>query len=361
MVILLIVLFSILFVYSCLIVRWHYQWFRTPHFACGEEPCNYTLIIPLHNEVRRVRPLLLSLLKQSDFFDDVIFVCDHCTDGTEEYLGHYLIDYPQARLLNNTDKQGKKEAIKCGVAYARHDIIVTIDADCKMPRCWGQVLASYHAKNSPDLLIAPVRMRGKDSFWGHIFELDFLALQMTTAGSAIAGTPIMCNGSNLSFRREVYDNHESQSKYVSGDDMFLLSSAKTQKRNIQFIKNSDAIAETPTPTTIIDFLNQRTRWLRKSTGYTDAMTIFVAWLVFFTNLIWPTFLVLWITSYMSILPFVASFVAKFLIDYALLLSGRHFWNIRVGFLHVLTLAIIYPFSMLTITFLTLFRSRTTWK
>jgi len=57
------------------------------------------------------------------------------------------------------------------------------------------------------------------------FSLDFTSLVASGAGSAGAGLPLMGNGANLAFERDIYtDNkaNDNSRKFVSGDDVFLI-------------------------------------------------------------------------------------------------------------------------------------------
>lgn len=361
MIITTIILFSILFIYIILLTIWAIAWCKAQKFVATDNEEPFTVIVPMHNERYHIGYLLKSMLRQSDYLDDVIFVCDHCTDGTLEFIKRFTRDYKQAHVVENPFQQGKKQAIKYGVSLAKYNKIAIVDADCQLPICWSRTIKSFHAEYNPNLLIAPVAMISDGSFLGHLFELDFLALQVCTAGSAFAGHPFMCNGANLSFDKDTYLNHNSHQEYTSGDDMFLLTDVKQKKGNILYIKNSNSIATTSTPHTIHDFLRQRTRWLRKSSGYSNSQLFFIGTIIFLANIVWPTLLVCASYNNCLLIYAVIAFLIKFIFDYGILLSGRNFWNIKTHFIYVFSLSIIYPFSMLIICILSIFRNKKNWE
>lgn len=358
-----IILFVILLIYVKSIISFMVVWRKAPNFDLSNtsdaEPMS--VIVPVHNELDNMNPLLLSMLKQSTDFDDLIFVCDHCTDGTDDNLRRLTRDYRQVRVVDNPLPQGKKQAIRHGVSLARHATIAMIDADCEIQESWCKALKTFHTANHPNMLIAPVAMRADDTFMGHLFEIEFLAIQFCTAGAALAGYPILCNGANLSFDKTTYQQHDCHSEYVSGDDMFLLSEVKKNKGKISFIKNAGAMVSTVAPRTLSEYLRQRTRWLRKSTGYTDWQLIAFSVLIFLANMIWPAFAILAIWSVDCGICAAAAFVLKLIADFALLLKGRNFWNIRVRFRYAFVLSVLYPFIILIICTLSLFRSKRKWK
>ena len=75
-------------------------------------------------------------------------------------------------------------------------------------------------------------------------SLSILSLQGITAGTAMAGNGIMCNGANLAFTRNTYLNHMENLQFglPTGDDVFLLHSLKKEADSkIMWLESSDAI------------------------------------------------------------------------------------------------------------------------
>ena len=81
-----------------------------------------TAVIPTLNEAENL-PHVLRRLPSS--INEVIVVDGHSTDATVEVAQELR---PDARVVLQ-DKQGKGNALACGFAAARGDIIVTVDAD----------------------------------------------------------------------------------------------------------------------------------------------------------------------------------------------------------------------------------------
>ena len=72
---------------------------------------------------------------------------------------------------------------------------------------------------------------------------------------------------------------------ASGDDVFLLHSVKEKYNGaIAFAKDENAIVLTDVVRSAKGFINQRKRWTAKTSGYKDFASIYVSFLVLFTNL-----------------------------------------------------------------------------
>jgi glycosyltransferase involved in cell wall biosynthesis len=60
---------------------------------------------------------------------EIIFVDDGSTDGGDALLRALLADDPNLRLIRFTRNFGKAAALSAGLRHARHDVVITMDAD----------------------------------------------------------------------------------------------------------------------------------------------------------------------------------------------------------------------------------------
>ncbi len=94
----------------------------------------FSIIVPTLNEVDNIDPLLSSLLAlnlPSDNFE-VIFVDDGSYDGTPEKIRSWE-KKANVRLVERREKPDLTASILSGVAIARSNIIVVMDADLSHP------------------------------------------------------------------------------------------------------------------------------------------------------------------------------------------------------------------------------------
>lgn len=218
-----------------------------------------SVVIPFYNERKRIEPLLKSLNEQRNWYEglELIFVDDGSNDQCSEFI-HTCLKRP-FKLIRLEHKSGKKAAIHQGILQARHEFILTLDADVVLSKNYVEYL--MHLPRV-DMVILPVHMKAK-SFLQHLFSVEFIWLQQLTFG---AKKPVLCNGANLFFRKSAYletVNQRNDFDIASGDDTFLLEAFLKKGKVIERIYEPDLEVETPAPVGLKELLTQRRRWIGK--------------------------------------------------------------------------------------------------
>ena len=90
-----------------------------------------SVVVPAHNEVGNVAPLLSEIRAALDGLADyeLIYVDDGSDDGTAERLAHLQQDVPRLRVIRLRRRTGQSAAILAGVRAARGAWIATLDGD----------------------------------------------------------------------------------------------------------------------------------------------------------------------------------------------------------------------------------------
>ncbi|MBE0411087.1 MAG: glycosyltransferase family 2 protein [Anaerolineales bacterium] len=91
-----------------------------------------SIVIPIFNEAKSLESLvegLKRLLESLDQTCEVILVDDGSTDGSVGLLREFYEDDPRFRIVLFRRNFGQSAAFSAGFAYARGDIIVTMDGD----------------------------------------------------------------------------------------------------------------------------------------------------------------------------------------------------------------------------------------
>ena len=275
------VFLAVALVYAVLIIRFFFGFRkigRQPHHSGAS--LAVSVIVPFRNEEGTIGRTLESLLEQQTDADfEIVAVDDHSTDGSARVVADIAARNPNLRLVESTG-QGKKAALATGIATARHNAIITADADCIYNSRWLDAMSATFEKQGCRLLAAPVVIGGRLNWFGKFQFVDFASLVGSGIGAAGCRRPIMCNGANLMFSRQTYNELTDplNSKFASGDDVFLLHSIKKNfgADSICFTAQPETIAETSPAPTVGAFLRQRTRWGGKATGYTDVDSLIVA-------------------------------------------------------------------------------------
>ncbi|NPA37368.1 MAG: glycosyltransferase [Chlorobi bacterium] len=339
----------IILLYAFTLLKYSRYWKKVPVFFIphSEVSIFISVIVPFRNEKNNLENLINSLntqtLNKKNF--EVIFVNDNSVDDSINVIKHLSGKF-NCRIVNN-DSSGKKAALRTGWKNAKAEIIVTADADCVYPENWLKTIAGFYKINNPDMVIMPVINSEARTFWQNFQNIDFLALQLTGAGSALAGNPVLCNGANLSYKkfREMPQLNDS---YASGEDIFILEWMKKKNKNIRYLKSAEVLATTPPPPDFNSFIRQRSRWISKAGGYKDKSLILISLLIFLANLIPLLLLSATIFNKLYLVLWGVFFFVKTLIDYSFIRSGIDFFNLKTSLPVFMIMQFLYPFYMMTV-------------
>ena len=352
--------FLTLFLYAFLILKYTFGWHALRSVSNQNFSPKVSVIIAIRNEEDKIVPLINHLSLQIYDKDklEFILVDDHSNDNTLNLLKQYATE--NMKVINMPDGNfGKKDAISIAVSNSNGEVIIATDADCTFSPNWVSTMAGCFADPKVKLVSGPVMFSKKNKGIFHSLQaLEFSSLIATGAGSIATKNAIFCNGANMAYRKSVFLdlNNFKNDSLASGDDVFLLHNIKKEyPTSLSFIKEHNAIVTTNTAKNFSSFINQRKRWTAKSVKYKDLTSIYVAYLVLFTNLslfILSLFLFLDISFYRLFMIF---FIIKFIVDLLLLYPTLIFFNRKdlikwifpFEFLYSIYVILIVPVSFIT--------------
>ncbi len=113
-------------------------------------PVDLSVVVPMYNE-EAVLPLLVERLRPAadgwGVSYEVLCVDDGSTDGTPVLLQRLRRDWPEVRVVRLRANAGHQAAISAGLARARGQWVVTLDADLQdPPEVIGEMLAVAHGQ-----------------------------------------------------------------------------------------------------------------------------------------------------------------------------------------------------------------------
>lgn len=258
-----------------------------PFIMAGAPKRFISVVVSCFNEEKNLPSLLKDISGQDypcDMFE-LLLIDDNSSDNTFNTASGY-IGIKNLRVIKNQGK-GKKQAIRKGVDESAGELVIVTDADCRMGKKWLSAIASFYEKEQPKMIICPVTLEGETGFFQRFQELEYLSLQGVTAGTAVSGNPVMCNGANMAFTKEVYVKNSGNlhPELQSGDDVFLLHSVKKEPSDkILWLESSEAMVTTKSQESLSSFLRQRVRWISKAGTYEDRYTRLLAIVTFVTIL-----------------------------------------------------------------------------
>lgn len=254
-----------------------------------------SILIPIRNDAHHIPKLLDCLLHQKSVPVpiQILILDDHSEDNLYNVLEPYLHHITYLPLPK--EKQGKKQAIEYGINYAKHEIIITTDADCTMHEYWLYTLLSCF-DNQVQFVSAPVLLIA-NRFFEKIQQIELMGLVGIGAGAIYYHQPNLCNGANLAYRKNAFiavNGYEGSMHLASGDDELLMHKIHAKYKNthsIRFCKNYHAIVYTPAQPTLKTFAQQRKRWISKALHYqrkgltTQLIFLYSFYLLLMTNTI----------------------------------------------------------------------------
>jgi cellulose synthase/poly-beta-1,6-N-acetylglucosamine synthase-like glycosyltransferase len=325
-----------------------------------------SIVVAVRNEEANIDKLLISILKQDYPAEDfeIILVNDHSTDNTWPMAKKWAEQHANIQLAElPIHSEGKKQAVAWGISLAKNDTVVLTDADCTHPTSWLRNIALAYQTKKAHMLIGPVMISPTNTFFEKMQALEHASLTASSIGACGVGLPFMASAANLSFNKSMlgFEQQMLNPKYASGDDVFLLHSAKRRKGfRISPLKGEGALVFTQPVKSVGKFLAQRARWASKSTGYTDFTAIAVGFTVLLFNLLLVALAVLsfWNIAYLKVLGL--GYVVKSIADLLLLIPylSQHK---KLSLLYVfIPLQLVYPIYIV-IAFAMAMLTNTRWK
>jgi cellulose synthase/poly-beta-1,6-N-acetylglucosamine synthase-like glycosyltransferase len=317
-------------------------WMLLPEFTKRKNATSTTcsVIVAARNEEKHIGDLLNDLLAQnypaSNF--EVFVVDDFSEDNTATVVKSFAGSNIHLLSLHEIVHEGfttvsyKKKALEYGIAQSSGELIITTDADCRMGNKWLETIVNYYEANRGAMIVAPVLFSNEKNFFERWQSLDFTGLMGITGASLYWNFPVLCNGANLAFTRQAFDEvggYAGIDQVSSGDDLLLMHKISKQRRGaVQYLKSRDAVVYTYAQPTLSQFLAQRLRWTSKSRHYTDLKIKLNMLLVYIFNLaLLVTFFLAWFDPfYLGLLLF--SFLLKMIVEFVFLSQVTAFFNSR---------------------------------
>lgn len=349
-----VLLLVILLVYVFLILQLIFRFNKVKSFKATDlnPKTAFTIVVPFRNEAKNLPTLLESIsnLNYPHKLIEIILVDDFSQDNSERICIQWRMkhEYLDTTLLENLhlSNSPKKDAIGRAMPIAKHNWVVTTDADCIVNKNWLLTLDNYIQTNDPEMIVGAVMYKAKNNWFHHFQQLDLISLQGVTIGSFGIGKPFMCNGANFAYTKKFFTEiggFGGINEIVSGDDVLLLQKAvNANPDKVHYLKNTNSIVKTKPENDLFKLFMQRVRWAGKSTNYKSDYAKFLAVIVLLMNLS--------LTFTFCLLPFalfnwrvlLIVFLTKYTVDYIMLYKSNAYLRKGKFFVPVAS-SFIYPF------------------
>lgn len=247
-----------------------------------------SIVIAARNEAQRIKPAIDSLLKinypKNKY--EVIWVDDASGDETAGIINEYVkTQKGQWRLIRlkreNEKLNGKKAALSKAIEHAKGEIILTTDADCRVPENWLSEMAALFDDQTIMVLGHSV-LEKKKGFFDKLLRFDNLFSGIMVAAPTQAGFAVSSVGRNMAYRKSAYrqaGGFGAISQHKSGDDVHLTELFRRKvKGKIAFCTGHGSFTFTKTPDKIREVIFQQIRKnskLFKKSFSSIALTVFL--------------------------------------------------------------------------------------
>ena len=229
-----------------------------------------SVVIAARNEENNISYLLKDLINQSANKNnyEVIIANDRSTDKTKKIIDQFSSENSIIKSIHIEKKHEmtpKKYALTKAIEKSKGEIIITTDADCRVPRDWVSNMAQS-VQNNEGIVVGYSRIKSMKTFLNEFQKIDFLGIMAANSGLLTHG--IVCSGSgqNLAYKKKDFqtiNGFEPVKSLVSGDDMYLVQSISSIKGAI-FNYNPSSFVSTLPKNSFTSYLNQRIRWSSNS-------------------------------------------------------------------------------------------------
>ena len=347
-----------------------------------EPKTSFTIVVPFRNEAENLPNLIQSLseLNYPKFLFEIILVDDDSEDDSvtiiKNIINNKLLDGVYAEHSRSTQgnitiiknirasESPKKDALTAAIKKSKHNWILTTDADCTFNKEWLSIIDAFIQEKQPKMVVGPVTYKIKKTFLERFQLLDFISLIGATIGGFGIGKPFLCNGANLCYSKDTFNNlngFEGNNSIASGDDIFLMEKIlQKHPKDVHFLKHKNAIVTTKPQESLSQLISQRKRWAAKTSSYSNPFGKLIGAIVLIMNfsILAATFLGLFGVFSFKMIGYV--FLIKFCIDLWLIYKTSYFFNKTKHLSSYALSSLLYPFFNVYIA-ITSWYSGYSWK
>jgi cellulose synthase/poly-beta-1,6-N-acetylglucosamine synthase-like glycosyltransferase len=232
-----------------------------------------SVVVPFHNEERRMKALLAGLAAQDYPEKEFVFIDDRSEDGTGALLTVFAEKEAHVSIISLKENPGpnhKQFALEKGLEKAKGKLILFTDGDCELGPGWIRAMVGRMGDSRTGAAIGPVFKKplpagetGRAGFFSLYQCFDHAVRYLYLAGSTGLGAAGGGFGNNLMLKREVLDAIGGYGTVPVSptEDAALVSRIRTATNyRIRSICGIDAAVITACEHNWKAFLRQTLRW-----------------------------------------------------------------------------------------------------
>jgi len=220
------------------------------------------MVICAYNEEKSIGPLLENLMCQRgppEIGDrEIIVVASGCTDRTVDVVKRHMAGNANIRLVEEAKRLGKASALNRAFEASTGDYVVLVPADvCPVDNALFNLLVPFRNGDVSAVSGRPMQDPRKTpkGFTGYLARMTYRLWGRLMKKLNDSGQVAHCSGEFMAIRSDVRTVIPDE---CAVDDAYIAILAK-KKGLIKFAPN--AICYNLLPSNLVDYVNQRRRWL----------------------------------------------------------------------------------------------------
>ena len=283
-----------------------------------------TVIVCARDEAAKLAKNLPGVLVQTyPTTHEVIVVNHNSQDETAYFLEGLKKTFKNLQVVNLTQEAkgipGKKYPLSIGIKEAKHEVLLLTDADCvPASEFWMQKMQDGYSEGI-EIVLGYGAYYKKPGIVNKLIRFETFHSALQYLSYAMAGTPYMGVGRNLSYKKALFFKHKGFSSInhvASGDDDLFISKVAT-KYNTNVVIDSDAVTLSEPQKTLGGWVRQKTRHYTTGKFYKPVHKFLLGMYSFTHFLLYPLFIAsLLVYDWRMVLPvFAVRFILQGLIYY----------------------------------------------
>lgn len=206
-----------------------------------------------------------SLVQTYHSTHEVIVVNHHSQDDTRYLLDEFKKTFKDLHIVNLEYEAigipGKKYPLSMGIKEAKYEVVLLTDADCvPASELWIQKMQEGY-ENGIQIVLGYSPYRVKPGFLNKIIRFETFHSALQYLSFALAGSPYMGVGRNLSYKKELFFRNKgfSNINHLPGGDDDLFINMVATSDNTSIVIDPDAFTLSEPKKTFAEWMNQKTR------------------------------------------------------------------------------------------------------
>lgn len=220
-----------------------------------------SVIIPAWNEEVGILKTIKSTLENGYDHLEIIVIDDGSTDNTYRQVRRYKqrVD-PKGNTIRLIDQEngGKSTALNAGIAQARGELIITLDADSYLMPGSIQELVKTMANPNYAVAIGEIVVGNTKNLIGQIQHYEYLVCFHYKRAQHIFDSVYIFPGALTAFRTSTLKTVGAFESYSSTEDLDISMRIKAKGHQVAYVDR--AICVTEGAATLKSLLDQRVRW-----------------------------------------------------------------------------------------------------